>query len=58
MPETCPVLSGESPSRKLPCEVESANTTPVVDGDDCVATHQSMEYLPASLKVMIPVKAS
>ncbi len=57
IPATSVVLTGELPSRKSPCEEESAKTAPLADADDCVATHQFTAYLPASLNVMTPVAA-
>jgi hypothetical protein len=40
---------------KSPCDVEIANTAPEDETTDCVATHQLMAYLPASLNVITPV---
>jgi hypothetical protein len=54
-PTTSPVFSGELPSRKSPCEEESANTIPLVVREDWDVTHQFISYLPASLKVISPV---
>jgi len=54
-PTTSPVLIGELPSKKSPCEEDIANTDPFVDNDDWVATHQFITYLPDSLNVTKPV---
>ncbi len=54
-PETSPVLIGDAPIKLSPSEVNKPKTAPLVDGDDCVATHQFIAYLPVSLKVITPV---
>jgi hypothetical protein len=56
-PTTSPVFRGELPSKKSPCEEESANTVPLADREDWDVTHQFISYLPASLKVITPVAA-
>ena len=58
IPTTCPVLPGESPMIKSPWEETNAKTVPMVEGEPCVATHQSNSYLPGSCKVMTPVVLS
>jgi hypothetical protein len=42
IPTTSVVLIGELPSKKSPWEEDKAKTTPLVEAEDCVATHQSM----------------
>jgi hypothetical protein len=54
-PTTSPVFIGEAPSKKSPWEEDNAKAVPFVDWDDCVASHQSNTYLPASRKVITPV---
>ena len=56
-PETSPVLIGEFPSKKSPCEEEREKTAPLLEAEDWVATHHWTTYLPASLNVMTPVSA-
>jgi hypothetical protein len=54
-PTTSPVLIGELPSSKSPCDDANANTTPFVAWVDWDATHQFITYLPGSLNVISPV---
>jgi hypothetical protein len=54
-PTTSVVFIGEFPSRKSPCDDESAKIRPSGVWDDWAATHQLMAYRPASLKVITPV---
>ncbi|RDY32780.1 hypothetical protein CG710_002270 [Lachnotalea glycerini] len=53
-PTTCPAIFGELPFKISPCEEYNVKTATFVVGEDCVATHQLIVYLPGSLKVISP----
>jgi hypothetical protein len=58
IPTTSPVLIGELLVIESPCDEIKVKPAPAGEVDDCVATHQSSSYLPASCRVMMPVALS
>jgi hypothetical protein len=48
VPYTSVVLIGEFPIMKSPCDEDNAKAAPLVDSEDCTASHQFIKYRPVS----------